>query len=291
MVETGAVQLHQPMPIGITHHRIQHAARQLQRAGDLLRSARDSAFNGNLAWNTARYWEELHELLQEGATFLEIRGESFLSTRPDATGSEEPLAHPADAIALRWGAQEAPARTSTTAGAATLLREAATEFRTIIPTLVGEQVPLAVLQTMRKGGYRLWRTTTTATPTSTNEHVSEHVSHDDTNEPDGPANELRDLEGGDTTRDEQNAMAAEGGENTRPLQRFSLFGNATTPAENILTDSLVNDINAAGDMPTQAYDEEGATASTLPWGTAAFPSLEPARFRTSTTRLPLSTDQ
>ena len=99
MVETGCVQLHEPMPASVTQADIQLAARQVQRAAHLLSAARDAFFNGDLTWNTERRWAELVNLLQPGANYLEMRGEAFLNTRPDASHGgwpEQLAAHPAD---------------------------------------------------------------------------------------------------------------------------------------------------------------------------------------------------
>ena len=99
MVETGGVQLHEPMPASVTQTDIQLAARQVQRAAHLLSAARDAFFNGDLTWNTERHWAELVNLLQPGANYLEMRGEAFLNTRPDASHGgwpEQLAAHPAD---------------------------------------------------------------------------------------------------------------------------------------------------------------------------------------------------
>ena len=80
------------------------------------------------------------DLVQPGAILADKREEAFMT---DDEG-EDPTVHPADALALSEGAQEAAARTRQESSAALLLHDAAQDFRAVIPTLTGEALQLAV---------------------------------------------------------------------------------------------------------------------------------------------------
>ena len=78
--------------------------------------------------------------MQPGAMLADKREEAFMT---DEEGVD-PIAHPADTVALAAGAQEATARTRQESSAALLLHDAAQDFRAVIPTLEGEALQLAV---------------------------------------------------------------------------------------------------------------------------------------------------
>ncbi|CAE7494902.1 unnamed protein product, partial [Symbiodinium microadriaticum] len=89
-------------------------------------------------WNRPQFWREIAELIAPAATIADRRGDAF------AEDEGEDLAHPADVAALAREVPEAPARTGQTSSAALLLRDAADDFRSIVPSMVGEQQILAV---------------------------------------------------------------------------------------------------------------------------------------------------
>ncbi|CAE7634729.1 unnamed protein product [Symbiodinium necroappetens] len=147
VLEEGAVQLHEPMPAAVSVQQLQWGTRCLQRAIMLLTAALDSSLRGECCWNTPKLWGELRDLITPAAVLLEQRGDSEeQQQRGTSSGSAEGprRVHPADVLQLAQGHEEGGPRTRTSSTAAQLLFEAAGEFRKLMPTLVDEQVPLAV---------------------------------------------------------------------------------------------------------------------------------------------------
>ena len=137
-LEAGALQLHEPLPGDIDIRTVQNAARRVQHTIHLLCSARDQSLAGGDKWNRPQFWREIAELVEPAALIIDRRGDAFA----DDDGVD--LAHPADVAALAREVPEAPARTGQTSSAALLLRDAADDFRCIVPSMVGEQQILAV---------------------------------------------------------------------------------------------------------------------------------------------------
>ncbi|CAE7944187.1 unnamed protein product [Symbiodinium sp. KB8] len=147
VLEEGAVQLHEPMPAAVSVQQLQWGTRCLQRAIMLLTAALDSSLRGDGCWNTPKLWGELRDLTTPAAVLLEQREDSEdRQQRGASSGSAEGprQVHPADVLQLAQGHEEGGPRTRTSSTAAQLLFEAAGEFRKLMPTLVDEQVPLAV---------------------------------------------------------------------------------------------------------------------------------------------------
>ena len=132
-LEAGALQLHEPLPGDIDIRSVQNAARQVQHTIHLLCSARDQSLAGGNRWNCPQFWRQIAELIEPAAIIVDRRGDAF------ADDGGEDLAHPADVAALAREVPEAPARTGQTSSAALLLRDAADDFRSVVPSMVGEQ--------------------------------------------------------------------------------------------------------------------------------------------------------
>ncbi|CAE7340697.1 unnamed protein product [Symbiodinium microadriaticum] len=137
-LEAGALQLHEPLPGDIDIRTVQDAARRVQHTIHLLCSARDQSLAGGDKWNRPQFWREIAELVEPAVLIIDRRGDAFA----DDDGAD--LAHPADVAVLAREVPEAPARTGQTSSAALLLRDAADDFRCIVPSMVGEQQTLAV---------------------------------------------------------------------------------------------------------------------------------------------------
>ncbi|CAE7546588.1 unnamed protein product, partial [Symbiodinium necroappetens] len=151
VLEEGAVQLHEPMPAAVSLQQLQWGARCLQRAIMLLTAALDSSLRAECCWNTPKLWGELRDLTAPAATLLEQRGEEPAEDPPPKrarAGDHAAPVHPADVLQLAQGGEEGGRRTTTAMSAASLLFDAAAQFRKLVPTLVDEQVPLA-LQLLR----------------------------------------------------------------------------------------------------------------------------------------------
>ena len=149
ILEEGAVQLHEPMASTVSMQQLQWGTRCLQRAIMLLTAALDSSLRGECCWNTPKLWGELKDLVTPAAVLLEQRGdaaegETRQCTRSSGSADRGEPVHPADVLQLAQGGQEGDRRSSTASSAATLLFEAAGEFRRLMPTLADEQVPLAM---------------------------------------------------------------------------------------------------------------------------------------------------
>ena len=133
MVERGALQLLEPLPGDISRSMLQGATQRLQQAVHMLIGARDQALQGHLDWHRQAFWQEIEQLVSAANVLVERRGDAFCED-----GLPE-VVHPADALGLARGGEEAMARTCTESSTALLLCDATEDFKRIVPSLEGEQ--------------------------------------------------------------------------------------------------------------------------------------------------------
>ena len=264
MVDTGGVQLLEPMPPHMTPEMLQQAGRQAQRAGHLLDAAKVGGLTGDTSWNNDQFWTELENLLVLGADLLDSRGDAFEPTSPASSGKRhggDSRAHPADVLALAAGASEARTTTSGVSTAVTQILRAVTVFGNLVmPTLEGNQVPPAAellhaitawQQTLFGGYLSVDGETQTdelggALPDPAMEVLRGEYDHH--GEP-----ELRDAEHNGTTMDNS---AGEPAMLTRS-QMQELMSSSLQAA--------VDEVAAMPTLPDVGSEEGGATASTVPW--------------------------
>ena len=101
------------------------------------RFPRDQALQGHLEWHRQAFWEEIEQLVSPANVLVERRGDAFCED-----GLPE-VVHPADALGLARGGEEAMARTRTENSTALLLCDATEDFKRIVPSLEGEQLTAA----------------------------------------------------------------------------------------------------------------------------------------------------
>ena len=230
---------------------IQEAVRRLQHCQHLLGSARDQSMRGNTAWNTPRFLGEILDLVQPGAILADKREEAFMT---DDEG-EDPTVHPADALALAEGAQEAAARTRQESSAALLLHDAAQDFRAVIGGgAAASRAPLrcaGLLATVpiRRGDRRAQRH-----PNSENEQAGDlHRPLRQQAERQGEAEEA---EGKPPQRGETDT--------TTTCKWRGLAGATASQAEAVLGSLDLNDVGEAP-LPPGTVATLASQATTVPW--------------------------
>ena len=274
MVDTGGVQLLEPMPPHMTPEMLQQAGRQAQRAGHLLDAAKVGGLTGDTRWNNDQFWTELENLLVLGADLLDSRGDAFEPTSPASSGKRhggDSRAHPADVLALAAGASEARTTTSGVSTVVTQILRAVTVFGNLVmPTLEGNQVPpaaellhaITAWQQTLFGGYLSVDGETQTDELGGDDLADEPLQpalpdpamevlrgeYDHHGEP-----ELRDAEHNGTTMDNS---AGEPAMLTRS-QMQELMSSSLQAA--------VDEVAAMPTLPDVGSEEGGATASTVPW--------------------------